>query len=376
MKIAFVYDAVYPWVKGGAEKRIYEIGKRLAENGHEVHLFGVKWWEGEDVIEYEGMVLHGVCRSRDLYVNERRSISEAMIFSISLFRPLMKEKFDIIDVSVFPYFSCFTVKAVSVLRSTPAFFTWHEVWNDYWYEYMGRVGVFGLVIERIVSKISSNTIAVSDMTKKNLESLGLDVQKITVVPNGIDLDRILAISPANKICDILFIGRLIKEKNVDILLKSMTRFFFKNPAAKLHIIGQGPEKEKLLTLVENLGVHDNAEFFDFMEYGELLGRIKSSKVLVLPSSREGFGIVVIEAFACGTPVVTVKAKRNAAQYLVNSSCGCVVELDPDAIADSIEKIIQNNSLHQDMSRAAVEKSKNYDWNNIVPELLYTYGELK
>ncbi|WMW24385.1 glycosyltransferase family 4 protein [Methanolobus sediminis] len=376
MKIAFVYDAVYPWVKGGAEKRIYEIGKRLAEKGHDVHLFGVKWWEGNDVIDYEGMVLHGVCKSRDLYVNGKRSISEAMIFSVKLSPHLLKQRFDVIDVSVFPYFSCFTVKAVSILRSTPAFFTWHEVWDDYWYEYMGRIGFFGRIIERIVSRISSNVIAVSEMTKKNLESLGLDGQKIAIVSNGIDLDRILASPPVNETCDILFIGRLIKEKNVDMLLKSMTKIKKKCPAVKLHVIGQGPEKEKLLTLVENYDIPDNTKFFDFMEYEELLGRIKASKVLVLPSSREGFGIVVVEAFACGTPVVTVKAKRNAAQYLINSSCGCVVELEPDAIADSIKKILQNNSIHQDMSRAAVEKSKNYNWNNIVPKLLYTYGELK
>ncbi|MCD4821012.1 MAG: glycosyltransferase family 4 protein [Methanococcoides sp.] len=376
MKIAFVYDAIYPWVKGGAEKRIYELGKRLAERGDEVHLFGIKWWEGDDVIEYEYMTLHGVCAARELYVNGRRSITEALIFSVRLFPHLLKERFDVIDVSVFPYFSCFTVKAVSVIRRSPAFFTWHEVWDDYWYDYMGKMGIFGRIVERVVSKISSNTIAVSDMTKKNLGSLGLDGQKITVVPNGIDLDRILVNPPANEICDVLFAGRLIKEKNVDMLLRSMLRIQNEFPAVKLHIIGQGPEKENLLDLVEDLGIEDNVEFFDFMEYDELIGRIKSSKIFVLPSIREGFGMVVVEAFACGSPVITVKAKKNAAQYLVDMSCGCVAEPDPDAIADSIKKIVQNDPVLQEMSKAAVEKSEKYEWNNIVSELLCTYGELK
>ena len=62
MRIAFVYDAVYPWVKGGAEMRIHELGKRLLDRGHEVHIYGIKWWEGEDTFEYEGMILHGVCK--------------------------------------------------------------------------------------------------------------------------------------------------------------------------------------------------------------------------------------------------------------------------------------------------------------------------
>jgi hypothetical protein len=50
MKIAYVYDAVYPWVKGGAEKRIYELSRRLAKRGHDVHCYGMKWWQGEDEI--------------------------------------------------------------------------------------------------------------------------------------------------------------------------------------------------------------------------------------------------------------------------------------------------------------------------------------
>ena len=168
MKIAFVYDAVYPWVKGGAEKRIYELGKRLVEQGNEVHVFGVKWWKGRDIMEREGVVLHGVCGPMELYVNGKRSISEALIFSIKLLPHLLGEKFDIIDVSAFPYFPCFTAKFVSGFRKTPVVITWHEVWDNYWYEYMGWCGSLGKIVERFISKLTDNTIAVSGMTKKNL----------------------------------------------------------------------------------------------------------------------------------------------------------------------------------------------------------------
>lgn len=143
MKIAFVYDAVYPWVKGGAEKRIYELGRRLAERGHDVHLFGVKWWDGPGKLQYEGMTLHGVCAPMELYVNGRRSITEAILFALRLFPYLVREKFDLIDASAFPYFSCFSVKLVSIIRRTPVVITWHEVWGDYWYEYLGWRGFFG-----------------------------------------------------------------------------------------------------------------------------------------------------------------------------------------------------------------------------------------
>ena len=104
MKIAMVYDAIYPWVKGGGEKRIYELSKRLVAQGHEVHLFGLNWWRGPEIIEKNDIILHGVCDKMELYVNGRRSISEAIIFSIKLLPALARERYDIIDVTAFPYF--------------------------------------------------------------------------------------------------------------------------------------------------------------------------------------------------------------------------------------------------------------------------------
>lgn len=375
MKIAFVYDAVYPWVKGGAEMRIHELGKRLSIRGHEVHIFGVKWWEGKDTFEYEGMTLHGVCKARNLYVNGRRSISEAIIFAAKLFPELRKENFDLIDVSVFPYFSCFTVKAVSILEKVPLVFTWHEVWDDYWYEYLGRAGIFGQLVEKAVSKLSDNNIAVSNWTKDRLELLGVPGEKITVIPNGIDFKKICESEPdwgnppvnlESKIYDITFAGRLIKEKNVDLLIKAVALLKADFPYIRCCIVGDGPEKAALVELAKRTGVYENVEFAGFQEYGALIGKIKASKVFVLPSSREGFGIVVIEAFACGVPVVTVRAKYNAAQGLVEDGVdGFIVGLEEREIAKAVVKMIGNTSGNKKASEAALKKAENYDWKEIV-----------
>ncbi|WP_410509102.1 glycosyltransferase family 4 protein [Methanosarcina hadiensis] len=385
MKVAFVYDAVYPWVKGGAELRIHELGRRLSLQGHDVHLFGIKWWEGENVLQHEGMTLHGVCKARDLYVNGRRSISEALVFSAKLFPVLMKERFDLIDVSVFPYFSCFTVKAVSILKKTPAVFTWHEVWGDYWYEYLGkRKGILGLAVETAVAKISKDNIAVSEWTRNRLEALTGKGKKIAVLPNGIDLKLISEIKPAfqnyteneeGKIYDIIFAGRLIKEKNVDVLIRAVSLIKKDNPDICCCIVGDGPERKALEKLTLELGVQVNLKIEGFQEYRELIGKVKASKVLVLPSSREGFGMVVIEAFACGVPVITVKEKYNAAQGLIeNGTDGFVVRLEEREIAKAVEKIIKKGPENRKISEAALNKAKKYNWNGIVKDamLLYEY----
>jgi glycosyltransferase involved in cell wall biosynthesis len=118
MKIAFIYDAVYPWVKGGAEKRVYELAKRLAERGHEVHWYSIGWWWTEndhnDII-MEGIKLHGVSDPINLYSDDRRSIKEALIFSLKLLKPLFKDSYDVVDCQGFPFFSCFTAKIHSGL---------------------------------------------------------------------------------------------------------------------------------------------------------------------------------------------------------------------------------------------------------------------
>lgn len=382
MKIAFVYDAVYPWVKGGAEKRIYELGKRLQKKGHEVHLFGIKWWEGPDVIEHEGMILHGVCKARELYVEGKRSIALAMIFSLKLFNPLMHEKFDVIDVSVFPYFSCFTVKLVSLFKKSPAVYTWHEVWDDYWYEYMGNAGFFGKMVEIGVSKISGNNIAVSSWTQKRLHALGVPYKNITVVPNGIDLKGICnvggevdthLVGSGGKLYDIIFAGRLIKDKNVDFLLGAVSLLKVDHPNIICCIVGDGPEKTGLLELSHKMGIHTNVEFVGFQDYDALIGKMKASKVFVLPSSREGFGMVVIEAFACGVPVVTVKERYNASQGLVEDGVdGFVVSLDAGAIAEGVIKIIEGGQCYNNMSKAAFQKATDYDWNEALLKLNNIY----
>jgi glycosyltransferase involved in cell wall biosynthesis len=105
----------------------------------------------------------------------------------------------------------------------------------------------------------------------------------------------------------------------------------------------------------------------------LIGKIKASKVLVLPSSREGFGMVVIEAFACGVPVVTVKERYNAAQDLVDDGMdGFVVKLDADEVRLGIKKILQEDTGYNEAVERVFCKAKKYDWNEIVTKIMFAY----
>lgn len=359
MRIAFVYDAVYPYIKGGGEKRIYEISHRLVNRGHEVHWYGVKWWDGDDVIESDGVFLHGVCSVKSLYKNGKRSISEALYFSVKVLRPLLKEKFDVIDVANFPYFPSFSCKIASLLKKTPLVITWHEVWGDYWYEYLGKKGFFGKVVEKLTTKLPVSHVAVSNHTRGGLLSLGVPESKITVIPNGIDLDLIQSIPPSEESCDILFAGRLIKDKNIDVLIKDVAKM----KDVTCCIIGGGPEKERLASLAKSLNLESRVRFLGPLEYEEVVARMKSAKVFVLPSTREGFGIVLLEAMATGLPVIAVKAEKSAASEIVSAENGILCELG--GLKENIAKVLGDEGLQKELALKGLDTSKGFDWDRVV-----------
>lgn len=373
MKIAFVYDAVYPWIKGGAEKRVYELAKRLAARDHDVHWYCVGWWwpdEGKKDIEMDGIKLHGVCKPVDLYVEDRRSIKEAVYFAWKLLFKLQAGKFDLVDCQGFPFFSCFTTKFRTFFGRSTLVITLHEVWNQYWYEYLGKTGFFGKLTEKLMVNLSDKIITVSDKTKQDLGEIKSS-ENAVVIPNGIDLHEINSIQPSTDKSDILFVGRLIKEKNADLLLRSLVEVKKIYPIIKCIIIGEGPEKEQLEILTSDLHLEKNVEFLGFMEqYEDVITYMKSSRVLVLPSSREGFGMVVLEANACGVPVVVVDHPMNAAKDLINPGInGFIADLTEESLRD---KIVEALNSGKEISVTCKEFAEDYDWNKIIKQLEITY----
>jgi len=365
MKIAFVYDVIYPYVKGGVEKRVWELAVRLTHRGHEVHLFGMKFWDGEDILIHEGVFLHGVCPAQKLYAGGRRTIGQAVYFSLHLLFPLLKVKSDLIDCQQFPYLSCFFAKLVSILRNTPLIITWHEVWDDYWYVYLGWKGFGGKITEQLVARLTQNCIAVSESTKNNLKSLGYR-GNITIVPNGVDLQHIRLVNPSDEKYDLIFVGRLIKEKHVDILVRAFGILSSEQSHLRLLIIGEGPEQGSITEIIHELSLEDRIFFRGFsVDHDEIIARMKSSKVFVNPSTREGFGITALEALSCGLPVVTVNHPANAIRDLITEKNGFACSLSEKDLADTILHALQH---HAEMKNDCISSASAFDWEKITSDI--------
>ncbi len=361
-RIAFVSDAVMPYNLGGKERRLYEISKRLVNESCEVHIYTMKWWDGPRVIESEGVYFHAISKLYPLYQKERRSMLQAVLFGLATLK-LIFEEFDVLDVDHMPFFPLFSARVVTWCKGKKLHATWHEVWGqDYWREYLkGMSSIFGNFTEQLSFAMPDVIISNSEHTAGRLREVGFKGE-IKTVPLGVDLESICASQPSEDKSDIIFVGRLLSHKNADVLIRAVAIVKKTIPTISCNIIGSGPEKTKLLELIEKLNLKDNIKILENVEkHSELYGSMKASKMLVLPSNREGFGLVAIEANAAGLPVITTSHENNAAKDLIYEGVnGLVAKLNEENIAEKILFIMQSQDKMN--PKQGIEK---YDWNEVV-----------
>ena len=372
MKIAYVYDVLYPETIGGVEKRIHEIGIRLARKGHEIHLFGMKYWDGPSVIHRDGMIIHGVCPAMGLYVEGRRSIPQALRYTCSLIPHLLKADMDMIDCQNFPYFPAIAVSLIARLKKQSFVVTWHEFWGKYWFAYLGLKGVLGLITEWFALRCSPKAIAVSPLTKAQMKAAGYPGETV-IIPNGLNLSQIDAISPSGKSSDIIFVGRFIPEKHPEYVVEAVRMVLPDYPLLRCLMVGDGPEYQSVFNKIQNSGLSGTIECTGFVaDYQIVLSLMKSSKIFILPSEREGFGIAAIEAMACGLSLVTVRHPRNAASVHVRSGAGYLAEMDVSDIARGIRICLGREPDKKVLSTYVSA----HDWDTITETLEQYYLSMR
>lgn len=375
IKIIFVSDAIWPYNKGGKEKRLFDLSTRLVDQGYDVHIYTMKWWIGPNVIKENGYTLHSICKKYPLYHGPRRSIKEGILFGLSCFR-LITEKWDVIDVDHMPFFPLYSTKLICFLKRKKMIATWHEVWGkDYWIKYMGNLGYISFIIEKISVLLPNKIISISEHTTKKLKNELLSKKEIFTIPIGVDIKHINRVFLSAIKSDVIYVGRLLSHKNVDVLLRSIAIIKKQKSDIKCLVISDGPEKKKLEKLSASLELTENVKFLGFVkEIDEVYSLMKSSKVFVLPSIREGFGIVVIEANACGLPVITINHKDNASKDLIeNNKNGYICNLNENDLAKSIEKVINVNDKTK-TKLDCVHSAKKYDWEMIINKIKEVYSK--
>jgi glycosyltransferase involved in cell wall biosynthesis len=182
-------------------------------------------------------------------------------------------------------------------------------------------------------------LALSEETEGRLRSYLSDSVPIRVVPMVVDLELIASVEPvaADEAPDLLFVGRLVAHKGVDLLIDAVAILKTEIPLRVL-VVGDGPEKPSLENQAIEKGLSTIIQFrSDVVEQTEVFALMKAARVFVFPSLREGFGIAPLEALACGARVVTNCHPDNQARHLVaRSKLGYIAEPTAKALAASVE----------------------------------------
>jgi glycosyltransferase involved in cell wall biosynthesis len=162
------------------------------------------------------------------------------------------------------------------------------------------------------------------------------------------------------------VGRLIREKHVDLVIHAVNLFRYKNPDIRALIIGEGPEYAGLKNLINENKLDPSVHLSGFYwNHDDLIARLKSSKVFVLPSTREGFGITALEALACGIPVVTVDHPANAIRDLITGKNGFLCSLSAQDLSEKIGLALRHHLIMHD---ACMMSAESFDWDRITSDV--------
>ena len=163
---------------------------------------------------------------------------------------------------------------------------------EYWKEYLGILGYAGALVELLASKLPSTIIAVSDKTATDLSQRLHCQQPIVVVENGISVSEIRRVPSKPAKYDVVYMGRLIEHKNITLLLDAILLLKYEHQFSLL-IVGDGPDRVRLEKQVRHKDISALVTFIGAIAGNAAYGYVKSAKIFVLPSKREGFGIAVL-----------------------------------------------------------------------------------
>jgi len=381
MRILFI-PSCYPPTIGGLESYVHNLAKHLQSLGHEVVVLTNKWWAW-NLPSYE--VIEGVPVHRTFFYVFRGSVKSFVAFLFCLpialartFLLIRQFKPDVVNVHGVGA-NCYCLSLLRLWTRVPLIVTVH-----------GRVELPGIAQERFQSGYTATEAKIMHRVCVSLLRhcsfvVGVSQNVIelarTAVPD--DPRRFLVIKigadlPLRKVRSdnygnyALFIGRMVREKGIDVLIRSLA--LLPSEYDELHVIiaGDGPERSHLETLAKELGVDSRLKFLGMVDRPMVHRLLERCRFLVVPSRSEGFAIVNVEALSHSKPVIACEV-GGIPEIVKDGETGLLVKTDdPEALAKALMALWSDPEMGRRMGergRAFVEKE--CSWGRAAAE----YAEL-
>jgi glycosyltransferase involved in cell wall biosynthesis len=319
MRVCLIYDCLFPYTIGGAERWYRSLGERLAAGGHQVTYLTLRQWEPSDDPDIPGVDVHAVGPRMQLYSpSGRRRIMPPLIFGAGVLWHLLRNprRYDVVHTASFPYFSLLAAAVVRTFARYRLVVDWHEVWTRaYWQEYLGAVGgSVGWAVQHVCARIPHRAFCFSALHAARLEAEGRRGETTTLTGEYQGPCGRRDIHEADPV--VVFAGRHIPEKRASAIPPAIAEVRRRLPELRASIMGDGPERAGVLRAVIECGLGEVVDVPGFVATEAVQESLSRALCLLLPSRREGYGLVVIEAAAHGTPSIVVADPDNAAVELV------------------------------------------------------------
>jgi glycosyltransferase involved in cell wall biosynthesis len=338
---------------GGAEVHLHEIFRRLTAWGHSVTLLCSGWPGCVPRVVLDGIEVHRVGGRYTL------SLAAPMYYG----RRLRTEPFDVVveDLNKLPFFSPLWGGGAPV-----ALIVHHLFGTAAFREASLPVAAATWLLELPVPLVfrSTPTVAVSESTADDLCHRGMQRNRIEVIPNGVDLDLFTPAGRDQRFPEptLLYMGRLKRYKRIDLLIRAVDSLVRGGTPCRLLVAGRGDDRPRLEALRESLGVTDHVDFLGFVTEAEKRQLLRKSWINTVTSVKEGWGIVNLEAAACGTPTIAsdVPGLRDS---VVDGLTGFLVPHgDVEALSRRIEELLGDEDQRAFLGTGAREFAEGFTWD--------------
>jgi glycosyltransferase involved in cell wall biosynthesis len=360
MQIAIVCEAVFPESKGGLERWMVWLATNLHRRGYSVSYLNAS---GVDEVR-DGINFKSVTKASWSYSKKgTRSISKSLNFGIKLYSHIKKMDYEVLYAAQAPVVSLLFI-ASSKIRSKNSLLVveWLEIWpQSYWREYLGNIlGSFGYLIQRLTLSVGDVKVCFTDRVYSKLlytrshnrifKLPGICMENNTGFP--------LKFKERN---DIIFLSRFVEEKNPLLAIDAVVEYRKLGWLGFFFVIGSGPMESEIKDYIELKNASSFVKLFTNIPDSKVLELMKSSFVLLHTSSREGFGLSMIEAACQGVPTILINYSEN-------------ISVDLAIIKDLISQTATTNEILIKLQEANInqrlyfEKLKTW-FNEIYPGML-------
>jgi len=367
LKILYV-NKISPFTIGGAEVRLWEISRRLASRGHEVHVVcGKNFPKLPAHQRVDGVHIRNVT-VLPAWVFRFRKLSfflaQYLFYFLSLPAIFISaRKVDVVIDCATPVVSGAGVVS-KLLRKPCVVMTYNEPCGLGWFRLRGPVtATLGYLAERyFFTQEYDSYMTLSQHTIDRMVDLGKPRERIHHLCLSVGVDRPARPGQptAERLPEVTCISRLVKMKNIASLLKAWKLVTVELGGARLRIIGDGPERKNLEKLADVLSISESVTF-----EGELGKRkwalLDQASAFAFPSLQEGFGFVMVEAMAAGLPVVAYDLPVFR-EFLTDGEHGYLVPLDDHRqMADRLLELLRDDELRREMSHRNAEYARQFTW---------------